>query len=145
MGLFLASGANNYFMPESDPAHALSAARFLEEQAQSDPAGVLAELKATSHDCPSLAANPVVFNAAAPRLLAQLAKAGYVKEVAPLLARIPDPQQRRTALEGILPQWMDADPAAARDAFNAAPFTALERERWQRHPSFLLNPESAEK
>jgi hypothetical protein len=35
---------------------------------------------------------------------------------------------------------MDTDSAAARAAFNEAPFTALERERWQRHPAFLLHP-----
>lgn len=79
---------------------------------------------------------------AATEILPALARAGHVKEVAPLVERIPDPQQRRAALESILPQWMDADPAAARAAFNAAPFTALERERWQRHPAFLLNPDS---
>ena len=83
--------------------------------------------------------------AAAPEIFAPLVRAGHVKEVGPLVEHIPDPQQRRAALESILPQWMDADPAAARAAFNAAPFTALERERWQRHPAFLLNPESAAK
>ena len=53
-----------------------------------------------------------------------------------MLARLAQhPRLRATRV------W-DADPAAARAAFNSAPFTALERERWQRHPAFLLNPET---
>jgi hypothetical protein len=35
---------------------------------------------------------------------------------------------------------MDADPKAALAAFKAAPLTALERERLQRSPAFLLHP-----
>lgn len=85
--------------------------------------------------------SPEALNATAAQLLPQLAASGHLAEAVQILPRITDSNARRETLEKLLPQWMDADPAAARAAFNAAPFTTLERERWQQHPSFLLNPE----
>jgi hypothetical protein len=88
--------------------------------------------------------SPADLTAAAPRLLPAMARAGHVREAVELYRRIPDADARRAALEGLLPAWMDTDPQAARAAFHAAPFTALEREKWQRHPAFLLHPADEE-
>ncbi len=88
--------------------------------------------------------SPAALTAAAPRLLPEMARAGHVREAVELYQRIPDANVQRAALEGLLPAWMDADPQAARAAFYAAPFTALEREKWEKHPAFLLHPADGE-
>jgi hypothetical protein len=81
-----------------------------------------------------------VWDRAAPAVLPDLARKGRLAEALSLMDSVPNEDSRAAALKGLLPYWMDADPAAARAAFEAAPLTALERERWERHPAFLLNP-----
>jgi hypothetical protein len=78
---------------------------------------------------------------ATPAELSSLARSGNLPEALQILDQIQDPALRLTSLESVLSVWMDTDPAAARAAFNASPFTALERERWQHHPAFLLHPQ----
>jgi hypothetical protein len=75
----------------------------------------------------------------APSMIAPLASTGRLPEALQVLERIHDPAAWSTAFQNLLPAWMDADPAAARAAFNTAPLTALERERLQRLPAFLLS------
>ncbi len=79
-------------------------------------------------------------NRAAPRLLPNLVRSGHLTEAVQILDNIHDRTAWRESFEAMLPAWMDADPAKARAAFEKAPLTALERERWERHPAFLLNP-----
>ena len=84
--------------------------------------------------------DPAILVAAAPRMLPNLCRTGHVAEAVQVLNRLTDADAWRKSFEIVLPYWMDADPSAARAAFNAASLTALERERWQRHPAFLLHP-----
>jgi hypothetical protein len=82
-----------------------------------------------------------VLERAAPSMIAPLARAGRISEAVQVLDHIRDPDTWSKSFQSLLPAWMDADPKAAREAFNAAPLTALERERLQRHPAFLLHPD----
>jgi len=91
------------------------------------------------HDIP-LPDRAAVLSRTAPRLLPNLCRSGHVEEAVKLLGRIEDRTVWRESFEAMLPAWMDADPAKARAAFEQAPLTALERERWERHPAFLLHP-----
>jgi hypothetical protein len=114
----------------------------LERSLQGSPDdATLANIKRLGANFEALETSTHVLNIAAPRILPRLARAGHITEAVELLPRITDPAVRRTALESILPDWMDTDPTAARAAFNAAPLTALEREQWEQKPAFLLHPE----
>ena len=81
-----------------------------------------------------------LLNRAAPSLVPSLARNGRLPEALELLGHISDAESHCSALQGLLPTWMDADPVAARAAYEAAPLTALHREQWERHPAFLLHP-----
>jgi hypothetical protein len=93
-----------------------------------------------SYNGPFQDGSTTVLDRAAPRLLPNLARSGHVAEAVQLLDNIQDRTVWRESFEAMLPYWMDADPAQARAAFARAPLTALERERWERHPAFVLNP-----
>lgn len=80
-----------------------------------------------------------VTNRVASSLAGSLANSGRLSEALQLLDSLTDPDTRHASTLSLLPAWMDADPAAARAAFNATPMTALDRERWERHPAFLLH------
>jgi hypothetical protein len=54
--------------------------------------------------------------------------------------QVRDPDAQRASLEAVLPEWLEADPAAARAAFDAAPLTALDRERWEQRMDSLRLP-----
>ncbi len=125
--------------PESNPEHALALAAMLERLTRESPDQAISVLK---DGMPNLTdeGNVSALTAAAPRVLPQLCRTGHVKEAVQLLDRIKDRGAWRESFHAVLPYWMDADPAAARTAFEAAPLSALERERWRRHPAFLLHP-----
>ena len=125
--------------PESNPEHALAIAAMLERLTRESPDQAISVLK---DGMPNLKdeGNVAALTAAAPRILPQLCRRGHVKEAVQLLDRTEDRGAWRESFQAVLPYWMDADPVAARAAFEAAPLTALERERWQRHPAFLLHP-----
>jgi hypothetical protein len=76
----------------------------------------------------------------APAMMSSLVRTGRLPEALQVLDRLHDPEVWSDSFQAVLPAWMDADPKAARAAFNAAPLTALERERLQRSPAFLLHP-----
>ena len=77
---------------------------------------------------------------AAPQVLPQLCRSGHLAGAVQLLDRVEDRDAWSRSFQAVLPYWMDADPAAARAAFNKAPLTALERERCLQHPALLLHP-----
>jgi hypothetical protein len=54
--------------------------------------------------------------------------------------QVRDPDAQRASLEAVLPEWLEADPAAARAAFDAASLTALDRERWEQRMDSLRLP-----
>jgi hypothetical protein len=80
--------------------------------------------------------NASVSDRAAPVIIKQLVHADRLPDAVHLLGNVRDPNIRRSALESLLPAWMEADPVAAKAAYEAVPFTALERERWDQHPAF---------
>lgn len=119
----------------------LYAAR-LERSAASGEAARLLLSGGNDPDSASTGVNArAVLERAAPSMIAPLARAGRISEAVQVLDHIRDPDTWSKSFQSLLPAWMDADPKAAREAFNAAPLTALERERLQRHPAFLLHPD----
>jgi hypothetical protein len=80
-----------------------------------------------------------LLNRSAPAIADTLAGTGRLPEALQLLDSLTDPDVRRDVILNVLPAWMDADPAAARAAFDATSMTALERERRERHPAFMLH------
>ena len=132
------SGAG--MIPDAFPEHAILLATMLEKRLQEQPDQVLEQLSAMDESTPNPELRPAVFNRAAPHILPQLCRTGHVAEAVQLLDKVHDSGAWRQSFQAMLPYWMDVDPAAARAAFDAAPLTALERERWQQHPVFLLHP-----
>jgi hypothetical protein len=142
--LLYGSGAMNFYDPRSFPEHAALAASGWLATLDPQHSRGLPYLMELGNGSEWDGHSPAALSAAAPRLLPEMTRAGHVREAVELYQRIPDANVQRAALEGLLPAWMDADPQAARAAFDAAPFTALEREKWQRHPAFLLHPATDE-
>jgi len=138
--LLAGSGAINFYDPRSFPEHAAIAASGWLATLDPQHSLGLPYLMELGNGGEWDENSPAALTAAAPRLLPEMARAGHVREAVELYQRIPNANVQRAALEGLLPAWMDADPQAARAAFDAAPFTALEREKWERHPAFLLHP-----
>jgi hypothetical protein len=126
------------FVPEKNPVQAAFAAADLERQVMEEPERAVAALAEVPFVTPE--GKAAVINAAAPVILPQLCRTGHIAEAVQLLDGIRDQEVWRTGFNAVLPYWMDNDPAAARAAFEKAPLTALEKERWMRKPAFLLNP-----
>ena len=99
-----------------------------------DPAGFIRGDDFDSHSI--RADHQALLDRAAPSIVTKYADTGRLPEALQLLDRIHDPDAQRASLEALLPHWLEADPAVARAAFDAAPLTALERERWEQR---LLN------
>jgi hypothetical protein len=139
--LLSGSGGVSVSDPNRSPEHAALTTHGLLAMLDPDYSPGLPWLMELGNGGPGGAGNSALLTTAAPRLLPEMARAGHVREAVELYHRIDDPGVRQAALEGLLPAWMDDDPQAARAAFEAASFTALERERWERHPAFLLHRE----
>lgn len=88
---------------------------------------------------PASPAGDVLLNRTASAMAATLTSTGRLPEALQLLESLTDSAAHRDTTLSLLPAWMDSDPIAARTAFQALPLTALERERGEHHPSFLLN------
>lgn len=127
---------NIYQMPAFFTEHAQAQAAVWEQSLLDDAPGALPGILAAVSG--GQGQSSAVLNAAAKRLLPQLARSGHVAEAVQLLQKVEDRGAWRAAFQELLPYWMDHDPAAARAALDAAPLTALERERWAQQPAFLL-------
>ena len=77
---------------------------------------------------------------AAPQVLPELCRMGFVAEAVQLLDRVEDRDAWTRTFQSVLPYWLEHDPAAARAAVASAPLTALDRERLQKLPAYLLSP-----
>ena len=111
-----------------------------ENQAMTNPDYFLERMRPQASGAPVSGLENFRLDTAAPRILPNLCRHGHVAEAVELLGKVQSPEAWRTSFNAVLPYWMEADPAAARAAFASAPLTALERERWQQHPAFLLHP-----
>ena len=132
MGLLALAASNPEF---KDAQH-----YFWENKAMTAPGEFIERLHDQANGTYSAGLEKLRLDTAAPRILPNLCRHGHVAEAVELLDRVESPEAWRTSFESVLPYWMETDPAAARAAFASAPLTALERERWQQHPAFLLQP-----
>lgn len=113
---------------------------YWENKAMSDPAAFLDAWEHRDDTARVQGFDGFRLDQAAPRILPNLCRTGHLTEAVQFLDHLQDRESWSRGFQAVLPYWMDADPAAARSAFISAPLTALERERWERHPAFLLHP-----
>lgn len=120
------------------PEHVPVLAAILEQRVCAEPEAASRLLANGMDGVPS----PAILARVVPHVIPKLIRTGHLADAVQAVSRIQGSETWRASFEAILPAWMDADPAAARGAFDAAPLTALERERWLRHPAFLLHPKT---